>query len=370
MDPRIEKLSKTMIQYSCNVKKGERVTIDVIGDSPRLLVKQLIKDIYAVGAIPYINQKNSVILREQLLGITVEAAENWCKHDLNRLSETDVYIMLKSAENLSEMADVPPEKINIYHKHYLQSINKHILGQTNWLSMRYPSQSMAQAANMSYEAFEDMYFNVCNLDYSKMSSVMDALVDLMRQTDKVRIIGPGTDIKFSIKDIPVHKCAGEINLPDGEVYTAPVKTSVNGYITYNVPSIYNGVSYTDVKLSFSNGKIIEAESNNTEAMNVIFSSDEGARYLGEFAIGVNPYVDRPINDILFDEKIGGSFHLTPGFSYENASNGNASSVHWDLVCIQTEAYGGGEIYFDGVLIRKNGLFILDSLKALNPEALK
>ena len=199
---------------------------------------------------------------------------------------------------------------------------------------------------------------------------MDALKALMDRTDRVRLVAPGTDLTFSIKGIPAIKCAGNMNIPDGEVYTAPVKESVNGVISYNAPSLHGGIKHENICLKFKDGKIIEATSSNTKALNEVFDTDAGARYVGEFAIGVNPYVNKPMLDILFDEKIAGSIHFTPGCCYDDAFNGNKSSVHWDLVTIMTPEWGGGEIYFDDVLIRKDGLFVLDELKCLNPENLK
>jgi aminopeptidase len=229
---------------------------------------------------------------------------------------------------------------------------------------------MAQAAGTSTEAFEDFYFDVCTLDYSKMSKAMDSLVALMEKTDKVRLTAKDTDLSFSIKGIPAIKCDGQLNIPDGEVYTAPVKTSVNGYLTYNAPAVYNGYTYENIRLEFKDGKIVKATANDTERINKIFDTDEGARYVGEFAIGVNPFILKPMKDTLFDEKIAGSIHFTPGTCYDNAENGNKSSVHWDLVLIQRPEYGGGEIYFDDILIRKDGIFVIDELKCLNPENLK
>lgn len=211
---------------------------------------------------------------------------------------------------------------------------------------------------------------MCNLDYKKMSVAMDALVNLMNRTDRVHITGPGTDLTFFPKDIGAIKCDGKCNIPDGEVYTAPVRDSVNGYITYNTPSVFQGFTYENIRFTFQNGKITEATANNSEKLNAVLDMDEGARYLGEFAIGVNPFILHPMKDTLFDEKIMGSIHLTPGRCYEDAFNGNDSQIHWDLVFIQTEAYGGGEIYFDDVLIRKNGIFVLEELRCLNSENLK
>ena len=154
------------------------------------------------------------------------------------------------------------------------------------------------------------------------------------------------------------------------MYTAPVKDSVNGFVHYNVPSIESDFRFEDVRLEFKNGKIVQVSANNTPKATALFNLDEGARYVGEFAIGVNPSVTRPIGDILFDEKISGSIHFTPGCCYDDASNGNKSALHWDLVLCQTPEYGGGEIYFDDVLIRKDGRFVLAELEGLNPENLK
>jgi aminopeptidase len=239
-----------------------------------------------------------------------------------------------------------------------------------WCGLRAPNESMAQAAGMSTEDFEDFFFNVCTLDYKKMSAAMDPLVALMEKTDKVQIKAPGTDLTFSIKDIPVVKCDGKHNVPDGEVFTAPVRESVNGTITFNTPSNYMGFTYDNIRFTFQDGKIVEALANDTERINKLLDSDEGARFIGEFAIAVNPYILTPMQDILFDEKIAGSFHFTPGRAYEVADNGNRSQVHWDLIQIQRPEYGGGEIWFDDVLIRKDGLFVLPELEALNPENLK
>ena len=260
--------------------------------------------------------------------------------------------------------------MNLYSKYYSDIIAEERVNNTKWVVLRYPNNSMAQLANTSIESFEDFYFNVCNLDYSKMSKAMDKLVGLMNETDEVHIKGGGTDLSFSIKDIPAIKCPGEFNIPDGEVFTAPVKKSVNGFITFNIPVVFHGFTYENIRFEFKDGKIIKAQSNDNERLNKVLDTDEGARYIGEFAIGVNPYILKPMKDALFDEKIMGSFHFTPGRCYKEASNGNKSAIHWDLICIQTPEYGGGEIFFDKVLIRKDGFFVTDSLKGLNPENLK
>lgn len=369
-DPRIEKLAKNLIQYSVKLKKGEKVLIENFG-LQRELVIALVKEAYNAGGYPFVSIKDQQVDRALLMGANEEQFEMMADFEAEVMKNMDAYIGLRSGDNINEFSDVPDDKMKIQGKTIGKKVHREIrVPKTKWVVLRYPNASMAQLAKMSTEAFEDFYFNVCNLDYAKMSDAMDAIVDLMNRTDKVRITGPGTDLTFSIKDIPAIKCAGEFNIPDGEVYTAPVKDSVNGVITFNTPSPYQGFTFENVTLTFKDGKIIEAKANDTERINKIFDTDEGARYIGEFAIGVNPYILHPMQDILFDEKIDGSFHFTPGQCYENAYNGNHSTIHWDMVMIQREDYGGGEIYFDDVLVRKNGRFVLPELEKLNPEHLK
>ncbi|MGN1386604.1 MAG: aminopeptidase [Bacillus sp. (in: firmicutes)] len=369
-DPRIDVLAHNLINYSLKLKKGEKVLIENFG-LQRDLVKALIREAYKVEAYPFVSLKDHQVNRELLLGAQLEQYDMMATFEANVMKEMDAYIGLRSGDNINELADVPAEKMSIEGNTIGKKVHREIrVPKTRWVVLRYPNSSMAQLSKMSTEAFEDFYFNVCNLDYSKMSKAMDSLVELMNKTDQVHITGPGTDLTFSIKDIPAIKCAGEMNIPDGEVYTAPVKDSVNGIISYNTPSPYQGFTFENVKLTFENGKIVNAEANDTERINKIFNTDEGARYIGEFAIGVNPYILHPMQDILFDEKIDGSFHFTPGQCYDEAYNGNSSNIHWDMVNIQRPDYGGGEIYFDGVLIRKDGRFVLPELECLNPENLK
>jgi aminopeptidase len=229
---------------------------------------------------------------------------------------------------------------------------------------------MAQLAGMSTEQFEDFYFDVCTLDYAKMSEAEKPLKDRMERTDRIRIVGPlDTNLEFSIKGIPAIQCDGDRNIPDGEVFTAPVRDSVNGVIHFNAGTIYQGKPFDNIRLVFKDGKIVEATGSDTKALNDILDTDDGSRYVGEFALGFNPHIKRAMRDILFDEKINGSIHLTPGRAYEEADNGNRSKIHWDMVLIQTEECGGGEIFFDDELIRKNGRFLPDYLQVLNPENL-
>ncbi|CAG9622121.1 aminopeptidase [Sutcliffiella rhizosphaerae] len=369
-DPRIQTLAKNLINYSVRLQKGEKVLIENFGLQKELVIA-LVEEAYKAGGHPFVSLKDVQVDRALLLGAEEDQYNMKADFEANVMSNMDAYIGLRSGDNINELSDVPDVKQKIQGSTVGKKVHRDIrVPKTKWVVLRYPNASMAQLAKMSTEGFENFYFDVCNLDYGKMSNAMDALVELMNRTDKVRITGKGTDLTFSIKDIPAVKCAGEMNIPDGEVYTAPVKDSVNGTLTYNTPSPYQGFTFENVTLTFRDGKIVEASANDTERINKIFDTDEGARYIGEFAIGVNPYIQHPMQDILFDEKIDGSFHFTPGQAYEDTWNGNNSDIHWDMVNIQRPEYGGGEIYFDDVLIRKDGKFVVPELEALNPENLK
>ena len=369
MDPRIKKLADLLIDYSCDVQPGEKVLIDYEGECSKNLARQLIKNVYAKGGLPYAQIRDAAITREILLECTEEQIKFKDEIDLAQMKGMQAYIAIRAGNNTAELSDVPSEKLNLYNR-LTQPTLDYRVNETKWVVLRYPNYSMAQLAGSSLEKFEDFYFDVCTLDYKKMSKAMDPLVDLMNRTDKVHIEGPGTDLTFSIKGIGAVKCDGRMNIPDGEVYTAPVRESMNGVISYNTPSEEQGFTYENIVFEVKDGKIVKATSNDDKKINDLLDVDEGARYFGEFALGVNPYILHPMKDTLFDEKIAGSFHLTPGMCYEDAPNGNTSANHWDLVMIQRPEYGGGRIWFDDVLIREDGIFVLPELAGLNPENLK
>ena len=369
-DNRLITLSRQLIGYSCALKAGERVLIESFGAATEF-VTALVEAAYAVGAHPIVVLRDHTVQRALMMGATADKWDLEAELDAQRMSEMDAYIGIRGGNNSYETADVPLGQTRLYMQHYNEPVHGKIrVPKTRWVVLRFPTPSMAQLAETSLEAFEDHFFDVCNLDYANMSKAMDALVARMQSTDQVHITGPGTDLRFSIKGIPAIKCDGKLNIPDGEVFTAPIKDSINGVIRYNASSLYQGNVFDNVCLTFKDGKITQATASDTTRCNAIFDTDPGARYVGEFALGVNPYITKAIRDTLFDEKIAGSFHLTPGSCYDEASNGNKSAVHWDLICIQTPECGGGEIYFDGELVRKDGLFVTADLKRLNPDALK
>ncbi len=366
-DPRFARLAEVLTGFSTELKKGERVLIDAF-DVPDTFVIALIRAARARGAMPYVNVQRSRITREMLKGAEAAQYETTAEVEMMRMQKMQAYIAVRGSENIFESSDVPAERVQLAAK-LLKPVQDYRVNKTKWVVLRWPSSAMAQQAGMSTEAFEDFFFRVCTFDYSRYAPGMKALTDLMNKTDRVHITGPGTDLKFSIKGIGAVPCGGARNIPDGEVFSCPIKDSVDGTIAYNAPTVYLGSSFDNIKLTFKQGRIVEATSSNTKRLNEILDTDAGARFIGEFALGFNPHIQEPMRDILFDEKIAGSFHFTPGQAYEQGGNGNKSAVHWDMVCIQRPEYGGGEIRFDGKVIRKDGLFLPKALQKLNPDQL-
>ena len=367
-DPRFARLADVLTGFSTSLAKGERVLIDAF-DIPEEMVIALVRAARAHGALPYVQLNNSRITRELLRGAEAAQYRTSAEAELFRMKRMDAYIALRGSGNIFESSDVPADRMQLVNGLMRPVLNWRV-EKTKWVVLRWPTSAMAQQAGMSTERFEDFYFRVCTLDYARMRPGMAALQKLMARTDRVEIKGPGTDLRFSIKGIGAVPCGGLRNIPDGEVFSCPVKDSVEGEITYNAASVYQGVEFNNVRLVFKQGRIVEATcSGDNRRLNAIFDSDPGARYVGEFALGFNPHILQPMRDILFDEKIAGSFHFTPGQAYGDADNGNRSQVHWDLVSIQRPECGGGEIRFDGRLVRKDGRFVLKSLEKLNPEYL-
>ena len=368
-DPRSQRLAQLIVHHSTELKAGEAAMIEAF-DLADGLVLDLIEEIQKVGAIPVVHLRSNAAIRAQLMHATEASMKLQGELELAQMKQVQAYIGIRASANVSELADVPPAHMALYQKHVTQPVHLgYRVNHTRWVVMRWPNAAMAQLANMSTEAFERFYFDVCTLDYARMAAAMEPLRQRMLATDRVHIKGPGTDLRFSIKGIGAVPCEGRRNLPDGECFSAPVRDSVEGTIAYNTQSVYLGTTYQDITFTFEKGRIVKATGTPQDKLDQLLDTDEGARYIGEFSLGFNPHVLHPMKDTLFDEKIAGSLHFTPGQCYETTNNGNKSKVHWDLVLIQRPEYGGGEIRFDGELIRKDGLFVVDDLKGLNPDRL-
>lgn len=370
IDSRERDLADVLVGHSTGLQAGEHLLVEAF-DVPESIVVALVERVRAAGGHPHVALRSSRVLRS-----LVEASEDaqldaWSEIDQERMRRMDCYLGIRGSANVSEMAGVAGDRMQAWGRLYQKPVHFGIrVPKTRWCVLRWPTPSMAQLAGMSTAAFEDFYFRVCTLDYAKMAEAAKKLADAMRDARDVHIVGPGdTDLRFSLEGIDAVPCTGSHNIPDGECFSAPVRDSVHGVIRYNTPTIYRGISFENVRLEFEDGKIVNADADQGgEHLAGIFDTDEGARYVGEFAIGFNPHVTHAMKDILFDEKIAGSLHFTPGQTYDETDNGNTSEIHWDLVMIQRPEFGGGTIAFDGEVIRKDGLFV-GELAALNPDAL-
>ena len=367
-DPRYAKLARLLVEYSTALKRGDHAFLDLI-DVPDDFSVELIRAVRGAGAIPLVEVRHGRITREVLRETDKKHAAAIRDVEMFRMKKAQAYIALRGSHNVNETSDVASDRMALYAR-ILRPVLNYRVNKTKWVVLRWPTPSMAQSAGLSTEAFENLYFDVCTMDYRKMAKAMVPLEKRMKAANEVHLRGPGTDLTFSIKGIGAKMCKGDRNIPDGEVFSCPVKNSVNGHIQFNTPSIYSGTKFENIRLEFKSGKIINAAANNTKRLNEILDTDPGARYVGEFSLGFNPHLKDPMCDILFDEKIAGSLHFTPGQAYEECDNGNRSAVHWDMVLIQRPEWGGGEVWFDGELIRKDGLFVTNDLKGLNPSNLK
>ncbi|MHC4080858.1 MAG: aminopeptidase [Planctomycetota bacterium] len=373
MDPRMEKLADLLIDHSVKLQKGEHVLIETF-DIPEEMVIATIAAARRAGGHPHVALRTQRVLRALYADAAEEALKVWADSDTFRMKQVQAYIGLRGSHNVSEHSGIPDDQMKQVARVYQKPVHfEQRVPHTKWCVLRWPTPAMAQLAQMSTEAFEAFYFDVCTLDYAKMESAVQPLAERMRSADRVRIQGPDdTDLTFSIKGIEVVGCSGTHNIPDGECFTAPVRDSVDGVIHFNTPTIYNGVTFENVRLVFKGGQVVQAsaDGDDDDKINSILDSDDGARFVGEFALGFNPFIREAMKDILFDEKISGSLHFTPGRAYAEADNGNRSDIHWDLVLIQRPDHGGGRIYFDDELVREDGLFVSTDLAGLNPDALK
>jgi aminopeptidase len=368
-DPRNARLAQVIIGHSTRLEPGESVLIESF-DLRDGLVLDLVDEALRVGGLPLVYLRSNSVIRQLLRGGSEAQIRLQAEVELFQMKKVQAYVGLRAADNISELSDVPGEQMQRYTQHLQQPVHfDQRVNRTKWVVLRYPTTSMAQQAGMSTEQFEEFYYRVCTLDYGRMAEAMQPLLALMRAADQIHLKGPGTDLRFSVKGIGVVPCEGRRNLPDGECFTAPVRDSVQGTITYNTPSLYLGTTYDSLSFTFEGGRIVKATGNPQDKLDGLLDTDEGARFIGEFSLGFNPWILHPMKDTLFDEKIAGSLHFTPGQAYSTADNGNRSQIHWDLVLIQRPEYGGGEIRIDGELVRKDGRFVVPELEGLNPESL-
>lgn len=359
-----KQLALQLLNHSVGLQKGENVLLQLIGLNGIGLIRALAEEVRKLGANPFIKIEDTEINRILLETGDDAFWKNQAQTDqLPLMKQMDAFIGIRAAENIFETSGVSREANRAYSQEFLNPVHfEERVNNTKWAVLRYPSAAFAMNAKMPTEKFRRFYYDACLFDYSKLEQAMKPLEELLRKTDRIHLKGKGTDIEFSVKGQNWIPCFGKRNIPDGELFTSPVIDSVNGKITY-APSVYQGKPFEFVKLEVENGVVTDFDSSDNSALEEILNTDEGARRFGEFSFGLNPIIREPMYDILFDEKIYGSNHLTLGNDYEIAPNGNESSIHWDLVCI------GADVYLDGKMVRKGREFVMEELTGLNPASL-
>ena len=356
-----EQLAKKILNYSCELQEDENVMLQLVGLNGISLLRALVEEARKMKVNPFVQINDTEIQR--MLVETGDSAfwKNQAEVEgLPLMEQMDAFVGIRASLNIYEQAEAGKEANKAYSDEFATPVHfKERVKNTNWVVLRYPSEAFAMNAKMPTQKFRNFYYKACLLDYSELAEAMKPLHERLDQTDIIQLKGEGTDIEFSVKNQNWIPCAGKRNIPDGELFTSPVLNSVNGHITY-APSVYQGKPFEFVRLEVKNGKVIDFDSSNNEALEEILDTDAGARQFGEFSFGLNPIIKEPMYDILFDEKIYGSNHLTLGNDYEEAPNGNESSIHWDLVCI------GADVFLDEEKIREGRQFITEDLQGLNP----
>lgn len=359
-----KKLAQKLLNHSVELMDGQNIMLQLIGLNGIGLLRALVRAVREKNAHPFIKVEDPEINRTLLENGNDQFWKNQATVDqLPLMKQMDSFIGIRASENIYENSMVSKHANRAFSENFLNPVHfKERVEHTNWAVLRYPSQAFAMNAKMPTEKFRQFYYKACLFDYNKLAEAMKPLEELLRNTDKIQLKGEGTDIEFSVKGQNWIPCFGKRNIPDGELFSSPIIDSVNGHITY-APSVYQGKPFEFVKLVVKDGVVQDFDSSNNDALEEILDTDEGARRFGEFSFGLNPVIEKPMYDILFDEKIYGSNHLTLGKDYAIAPNGNESNIHWDLVCI------GADVYFDGKLIRQGRNFVKDELKVLNPDSL-
>ena len=355
------RLADLILNHSTEVQKNDQVMVQLIGLNGIDLLRALVEGIRQRGAHPFVQIEDTEVQRT----LVEQGDETFWKNQasvdqLPLMKQMDVFIGIRAFENIYEQSKASKDANKAYSEHFLKPVHfDERVNNTRWCIMRYPSPAFAMNAKLPTRDFMKFYYEACLVDYGQLQQSMKPLEARLRAADQVRLVGEGTDIRLSVKGQNWVPCFGRHNIPDGEIFSSPIIDSVQGVIRY-APSVYQGKPFEFVSLEVKDGVVVDFDSSNNDALRDILDTDKGARRFGEFSFGTNPIISSPMYDILFDEKIYGSNHLTLGKDYEIAPNGNSSNIHWDLVCI------GADVYLDGELIRKGRHYVTEDLKGLNP----
>ncbi len=354
-DKRIAKLAKILVNHSLSVRKGENVLIVSSSELAKPLVLEVYKEILLAGAHPLVSIK-----LEEAANIFFEyASETQLRHlpktQLHEAKNMDCFVNIRAPLNKKALSNIDPQKAGTRSK-ALKPIGEEIVNNKRWVLTNFPTQALAQEADMSLSEYEDFLYRATNIDWDKVKKQEESLQKVLDKGKTVRIMGQDTDITLSIKGRKSIPCHGIRNMPDGEVFLSPIEDSAEGHIYYEMPAIYQGREVTGIRLRFKKGKVVEATATKNEKfLHTMLDTDRGARFLGELGIGTNYGIKKFSKDILFDEKIGGTVHLAVGRSYESAGGTNKSAIHWDMI---KDLRQGGCIFIDGKPIQKNGKFLI------------
>jgi len=353
VDKRIIDVAKLLIDYSTKTKSGDRVLIRADA-SAKDLALEVYKHALLRGAHPWIRidlpSSRYVFFKhasDEQLGFVPE-------HEMTEIKNTDVYLSLGAPSNVKELSSIDPARISARMK-ALKEVDEWRVEKTRWVVFAYPTEALAQEAEMSLQEFEDFAFNACLVDWAEVSKKLEILKQNVDAADKVEIVSPDTHLEFSVKGRIGVAASGDKNMPDGEFYTSVVEDSVNGKVHFDVPAIWYGNVVEGITLTFEKGRVVSAKAARNQAfLEKILSTDEGAKRIGEFGIGLNYGITKSVKLILFDEKIGGTVHFALGRGYKETLSQNDSAIHWDMI---KDLRKDGEIYFDGKLVMKNGKWL-------------
>jgi aminopeptidase len=366
-DSRVEKFARILVDYSTSVKAGDRVAI-----STSTAAEELVRVLYGLilerGAYPHVLMEFSDqtdILYAHASDEMLEFIPEFTKMAFEKF---DVLLKIRADINTRSLTNVDPSRQVRRQKALAKLIQAQMqrgaTGELRWMSTIFPTHAYAMDAEMGFDEFQDFAYRACHADAESSDpvayweSVQEAqrrYIDMIQGHDRIEIRGPNADLTLSIKGRTFVNGCGHNNMPDGEIFTGPVEESANGWVRYSYPAVFQGRVVEGVELTFKEGKVVKATAQKNEALLLrMLDTDAGARYLGEFAIGTNYQITRFIKNILFDEKIGGSFHMALGASYPETGSRNRSAIHWDMIC---DLRQDSEMLVDNQVIYRNGQFI-------------
>jgi len=367
MDHRINKHAKVLINYSLQLKLGETVLIST-DISCLKLANEVYREALKAGAHPQIKIDSNELQEIFLKNATSKQLSFHHENELTNVKTFDAFITLIGSENTRALTsiDTKRQKLRMQSGKDIADIYQDRMRakEIRWVGTMYPTSGFAMDANMSLSEFEEFVYDACLLNdddpisaWEKIEAQQEKICKFLNTKSRIRFVSDETDISMNIKGRTWVNCCGKVNFPDGEVFTGPVEDSVEGFIKFSYPAIFQGKKIENVRLRFDKGKVVEATADKGEEFLLeILDTDPGARFVGEIAIGTNYGIDRLIKHMLFDEKIGGTIHLALGRSIPGSGGVNSSLIHWDMLCDMRK---DGKIYADDELIYKNGNFIID-----------